>query len=249
MQFYSITDRGRQRENNEDYCIAKNIGKYALLILADGMGGHQSGEIASQKAVETVYDFLRGKLDKKLIPGQIMLFLSDALEKANEEIFELSKKNKELLGMGTTLEVCIVYENTAYVAHIGDSRVYKFSRNGEIYRLTKDHSLVEYMIETGSITPEEAATHPQKNVITRALGITPETEADIFSEKLEKGERLLLCSDGLTNMSEQTIRDVVLSSKEPKDGADKLLQLANDAGGADNITIIIATHNNMEENE
>lgn len=250
MQFYSMTDRGKQRENNEDCCIARQLGEYTVLILADGMGGHKGGETASSKAVETVFAYLSKKLKKKLIAGQIMLLLSDALELANNEIYTLSQKNEKLGGMGTTAEVCVIASNTAYIAHIGDSRVYKVSSTGEIKRLTKDHSLVEYMVEKGSITREEAALHPQKNVIMRALGVSPDVDADIFHEKLDKGDRLLLCSDGLSNMiDEETIASVLVGAPSPQEGAQKLIQLANEAGGADNITVIISMPDYMEENE
>lgn len=241
MQFYSITDRGKLREKNEDCCIAKKTGDYTLLILADGMGGHKGGETASRCAIEAVLSFMESRLTKKLLPGQIMMLLSDAMEEANSEIYNLSVKNDSLGGMGTTAEVCVLNENAAYIAHIGDSRVYKVTGNGEITRLTKDHSLVEYMIDTGAITPEEAASHPQRNVIMRALGIAESAEADILSEKLQKGDRLLLCSDGLTNMlDEETIARVICTEESAESSAQKLVQLANDAGGADNITVIIA---------
>ncbi len=249
MQFYSITDRGKQRENNEDCCIARQVGEYTVLILADGMGGHKGGETASSKAVETVFSYLHKKLKKNLIAGQIMMMLSDALEKANNEIYTLSQKDENLGGMGTTAEVCIISKDTAYIAHIGDSRVYKVMPHGEIKRLTKDHSLVEYMVETGSITREEAELHPQKNVIMRALGVSPEINADIFHEKLDKGDRLLLCSDGLSNMiDEETIASVLKCALSPQEGAQKLVALANEAGGADNITVIISMPD-MEESE
>lgn len=248
MQFYSITDCGKQRENNEDFCIAKTVGEYTVLILADGMGGHNGGETASRNAVETVFSFLESRLRENLLPGQIMLFLSDALEKANGEIFELSKENKLLSGMGTTAEVCIIINGTAYIAHIGDSRVYKISGKN-IKRLTKDHSLVEYMIEKGTITPQEASSHPQKNVITRALGIAPQADADIFFEKLGESDSLLLCSDGLSNMlDEETILSVMASPRCAEETAKALVHLANEAGGTDNITAIVLTPDSKEGN-
>lgn len=249
MQFYSITDCGKQRERNEDFCVAKLIGEYTVLILADGMGGHNGGETASQKAVETVFTFLSDSLREKLLPGQIMLLLGDALEKANSEIFALSKENKRLSGMGTTAEVCIISKGTAYIAHIGDSRVYKITGKKGIRQLTKDHSLVEYMVENGTITAEEASSHPQKNVITRALGIGPKTDADIFFEKLGKNDALLLCSDGLSNMiDEETILKVMSSPVSAEEIAKTLVRLANEAGGTDNITAIVLTPGQEEEN-
>lgn len=241
MQFFSISDRGKLRSNNEDCCMAKTIGNYTLLILADGMGGHNGGEIASRKAIEEISALIEERLTQRMLPGQIMLLLSEALESANGKIIELTQSDSSLTGMGTTCDVCLISKNTAYIAHIGDSRVYKISQNKLITRLTKDHSLVEYMLDAGTITPEEAVHHPQKNIILRALGTSQKIDVDISHEKISSGDVLLLCSDGLTNMlDEQTIAQTVSKEKEPDKIAGKLVQLANDAGGADNITVIIA---------
>lgn len=241
MQFYSMTDRGRLRESNEDCCLAKQLGGYTLLILADGMGGHKGGAIASRKAIEAISEKLEKRLTEKMLPGQIMLLLSEVLEYANREILALSQSDSGLVGMGTTCDVCVISKSTAYIAHIGDSRVYKITKGGSIRRLTKDHSLVEYMVESGTITPEEAVHHPQKNVILRALGTANQIEVDISHEKIAAGDALLLCSDGLTNMlDEEIISQTVSKENSPEDSAKRLVQLANDAGGADNITVIIA---------
>lgn len=243
MQFYSISDRGKQRFNNEDCCIAKQIGQYTVLILADGMGGHSGGEIASSKAIETVLALLQERLNRPLIPAQIFSLLSQALDSANENIYRLSQSDALLDGMGTTIDICVIYEGTSYIAHIGDSRVYHITPEGKINRLTKDHSLMEYMIEKGELTPQEAQHHPQKNVITRALGTSPQTQEDTAIVKLADGDRLLLCSDGLTNMlGEKDICSVILQSHTPEDAAKELIRRANDAGGDDNITVIIAVN-------
>ncbi len=242
MRFCSITDRGQLREINEDSCYSKNINEYTLLVLADGMGGHRGGETASSKAIEVIASMLEENLSSKMLPGQIMLLISEALENANREILALSKSDPSLVGMGTTCDICLVFKNTAYIAHIGDSRVYKISdKKTSIKKLTKDHSLVEYMIETGAITREEAINHPQKNIILRALGSEEEMNADIFHEKLSPGDVLLMCSDGLTNMvSEETVLNTVSSEKKPENCAKKLVKLANAAGGRDNITVVVA---------
>lgn len=242
MQFYSITDRGQLREINEDSCYSKTIDEYTLLVLADGMGGHRGGETASSKAIEVIVAMLEENLSSKMLPGQIMLLLSDALENANREIIALSKSEPSLAGMGTTCDICLIFKNTAYTAHIGDSRVYKISeKKASMKKLTKDHSLVEYMIETGAITREEAHNHPQKNIILRALGSAEKVNADIFHEKLNAGDILLMCSDGLTNMvSEETVLKTVSSEKKLENCAKKLIKLANAAGGKDNITVVIA---------
>lgn len=242
MQFYSLTDRGLLRENNEDNCYSGEIGGYTLLIVADGMGGHRGGETASRKAIETVVSGLENSLTPKMLPGQIMLLLSEVLENANREIIALSKEASELVGMGTTCDICLIAKNTAYIAHIGDSRIYKLNRKkGSFKRLTKDHSLVEYMIETGTITEEEALNHPQKNIILRALGTSPETNADVSYEKLSPDDILLMCSDGLTNMlTEEDICKIISSDNTPEERAKELVRRANETGGTDNITVVIA---------
>lgn len=241
MQFYSISDRGKQRFNNEDCCVAKSIGRYTVLILADGMGGHSGGEIASSKAIETVLAAFQEKLTRPLIPAQIFSTLSSALKSANDSIYELSLSDPALHGMGTTIDICIISDNNAYIAHIGDSRVYHITHDGKITLVTKDHSLMQYMIEKGELTAEQAQHHPQKNVITRALGTSQDVQEDIATLKLSEGDRLLLCSDGLTNMlEEKVISDVVLQNPQPEVAAPELIRRANDAGGDDNITVIIA---------
>ncbi len=243
MQFYSISDRGKQRFNNEDCCVAKEIGQYTVLILADGMGGHSGGEVASSKAIETVLAAFEEKLTRPLIPAQIFSTLSSALKSANDNIYELSLSDPKLDGMGTTIDICIISDNNAYVAHIGDSRVYHITPDGKITLVTKDHSLMQYMIEKGELTAEQAQHHPQKNVITRALGTSQGAQEDTAIIKLSEGDRLLLCSDGLTNMlSEEDICQVVLGNPDPAIAAPELIRRANDAGGDDNITVIIAVN-------
>ncbi len=242
MQFFSISDTGRLRKNNQDSAIAKEIGSFTLLALADGMGGHSGGEVASSLAIEEISSVISGKLAEKMIPGQIMLLLSEALEKANNKIREVAESDRSLFGMGTTCDVCIMAKNKLYIAHIGDSRVYKISKDGTIKKLTRDHSLVEFMIENGTITPEEAVNHPQRNIILQALGISDGIDPDVFQEKISPRDVILLCSDGLTNMlDEETIAHAAISGEKPSEIAEKLVGLANDAGGKDNITVVIAT--------
>ena len=241
MQFYSLSDRGMLREINEDYFISETLGDYTVLILTDGMGGHNGGETASKIAGEIIFDFLESRLEKALLPGQVMLMMEEALEKANEYILSLSKKKASLAGMGTTADVLVFKKDVAYIAHVGDGRIYSLSGDGKLSLLTKDHSLVEYMIETGAITREQAAGHPQKNVITKALGISPDVNADIFHAKALGKSRFLMCSDGLTNMlSDEAIEKTLSQSKSLEDGVKTLIKQANEAGGSDNITVILA---------
>lgn len=241
MQFYSLSDRGMLREINEDYFISETLGDYTVLILTDGMGGHNGGETASKIAGEIIFDFLESRLEKALLPGQVMLMMEEALEKANEYILSLSKKKVKLAGMGTTADVLVFKKDVAYIAHVGDGRVYSLSEDGKLSLLTKDHSLVEYMIETGAITREQAAGHPQKNVITKALGISPDVNADVFHVKASEKSRFLMCSDGLTNMlSDEAIEKTLLQSESLEGGVKTLIKQANEAGGSDNITVILA---------
>ncbi len=243
MQFFSLSDKGKLRKNNEDFAIAKEIGTFTLLVLADGMGGHSGGEVASRLAIDEISSVIASRLTEKMLPGQIMLLLAEALESAHKKIVERADSDTSLSGMGTTCDVCLVAKNKVYIAHIGDSRVYKISKNGTIKKLTRDHSLVAYMLESGTITPEEASTHPQKNIILRALGISESVDADIFHEKVSSCDVILLCSDGLTNMlDEDTIAKAAISEDDPAKVAEKLIGLANDAGGADNITVVIAKY-------
>ncbi len=241
MQFYTLTDTGLRRTNNEDSCQAKIINGFTVLVLADGMGGANSGEIASSKAIEAVFEVLEKALSKSLSLPEIPRILSKAIDKANTDVHKLSLKDSKNSGMGTTLDICVQAESVVYIAHIGDSRVYKVAKDGSIIKLTKDHSLVEYMLDSGALTPEEAEHHPQKNIITRALGTTVRIEADIFSRTLDDGDRLLLCSDGLTNMlTDDLIASVTSKGLSLSQCAQELVKLANEAGGTDNITVIIA---------
>ena len=241
MRFFSLSDTGKLRESNQDCALAKEIGSATLLVLADGMGGHRGGEVASSLAIETISSVISDKLTEKMLPGQIMLLLSEALEKAHNTISVRAADNPDLSGMGTTCDVCLLVKNKMYIAHIGDSRVYKISEDGIIKKLTRDHSLVQAMIENGTISPQEAAVHPQKNIRLQALGVTETSDPDIFQEKISPSDIILLCSDGLSNMlDDETVAEAVLSEEDPQKIAEKLIALANEAGGKDNITVAIA---------
>ena len=164
-----------------------------------------------------------------------------AINKANEEVFLASASDKKLSGMGTTIDICVIAGASAYIAHVGDSRVYRISKTGKITQITNDHSLVQYLLENGTITKEEAQTHPQRNIITRALGTETSVEADTYISGFENGDNILLCSDGLTNMvSDERISAIVLSEDSPEKAVISLIAAANDAGGNDNITVVLA---------
>ena len=239
MLVFANTDIGMSRNMNQDYYyISNQDDDLSIFILADGMGGYNGGEIASKIAVESARKYIEEKADdlqnneKKIID-----VLKSATTYANNTVYEISKENKNLEEMGTTLEICLIYNNKVYISHIGDSRVYSIIGE-KIERLTTDHSYVEKLVKDGTITPEEAENHPKKHVLIKALGCVPEIEPDIIGRKFEKNEILVICSDGLTNMlKDDKIRDVVINNIE--DPEKELIKEANLAGGYDNITAII----------
>jgi serine/threonine protein phosphatase PrpC len=225
---YAGTDTGRQRRANEDSLLARA----PLFVVADGMGGAQAGEVASRIAVES---FQPG-LDEAFAPE---LALAELARAANARIHELSHANAEQAGMGTTLTAVYVGEEDVAIAHVGDSRAYCM-RDGELLRLTDDHSLVDELMRQGRLTPEEAVEHPQRSVITRALGPEGTVEVDTRSFRARAGDVYLLCSDGLTTMiSEEQIAAVLLANPRLRDAGEGLIAAANDAGGRDNITVVL----------
>jgi len=227
-EHYAATDTGRQRRANEDSLLARS----PLFVVADGMGGAQAGEVASRIAVES----FRNGLDDAAEPE---LALSTLALAANTRIHELSHSNAEQAGMGTTLTAVYVGERAVAIAHVGDSRVYCL-RDGELLRLTDDHSLVDELVRQGRLTPEEAIEHPQRSVITRALGPELEVEVDTRSFDGRDGDVYLLCSDGLTTMVEEAqLTALLLGHRRLKDAGEALIAAANEAGGRDNITVVL----------
>jgi protein phosphatase len=225
---YAGTDTGRQRRANEDSLLARS----PLFVVADGMGGAQAGEVASRIAVES----FQSGLDSAHEPEHELAELAQA---ANARIHELSHSNAEQAGMGTTLTAVYVGEQEIAIAHVGDSRAYCL-RDGELLRLTDDHSLVDELLRQGRLTPEEAVEHPQRSVITRALGPEGSVEVDTRSFQARAGDVYLLCSDGLTTMlSEQLIAQLMLEHAGLRDAGEALIGAANEAGGRDNITVLL----------
>jgi PPM family protein phosphatase len=225
---YAGTDTGRQRRANEDSLLARS----PLFVVADGMGGAQAGEVASRIAVES----FRHGLDDASQPEAALATLALA---ANSRIHELSHSNAEHAGMGTTLTAVYVGDREVAIAHVGDSRAYCL-RDGELLRLTDDHSLVDELLRQGRLTPEEAVEHPQRSVITRALGPEGTVEVDTRSFRARPGDVYLLCSDGLTTMlSEEEIADALRSHPRLRDAGEALIAAANEAGGRDNITVVL----------
>ena len=221
------TDVGRGRPENEDNLLVDR--EHGLYAVADGMGGHRAGEVASAIAIETLKDAFLG--------GQR---LDEAVVAANTAVFAKGADDPALRGMGTTITaIALEGDSTALFGHVGDSRAY-LMRNGTVTQVTADHSLVEQLVREGRLTPEEAQHHPQRAVITRALGVDAQVEVDTYRVELEAGDRFLICSDGLTNMlSDDTIAQTLRRHADPQQAADTLVDMANQAGGDDNITVVI----------
>jgi PPM family protein phosphatase len=223
-----VTDVGRVREGNEDGFLDESL-RLGVVAVADGMGGHRAGEVASATALES----LRGAM----AAGRP---LRDAIVDANDAVLEKSVSDQQLRGMGTTLTAgTLGTDGNLVIGHVGDSRAYLL-HDGELTQITDDHSLVEEMVRTGELTPEQAESHPQRSIITRALGIDPEVDVDVYPVQLGAGDRILLCSDGLTTMvRSEDIADILERERNPERAAQLLVDAANAAGGEDNITAVV----------
>lgn len=236
MQSFSRTDIGRKRQLNQDYVFASNeqVGKLGnLFIVADGMGGHNAGDFASKYTVETVVREIKGSVETK--PFRI---IGKAVRIANELVRERAKEDINLYGMGTTIVIASIENHQLQIANVGDSRLYVI--NDQIRQITRDHSLVEEMVRMGGMAPETARNHPDKNIITRAVGARDSVEVDFFTEDLVKGDIVLMCSDGLTNMlSDEEIRQIVTAQSTLSQKADALIAKANENGGKDNIAVVL----------
>ena len=237
MRVFSATDVGQKRKMNQDYVFVSEspVGNLPnLFVVADGMGGHNAGDYASSHAVQTLVDEIRE--DKDFNPIKI---IRHAIETANTEILNQAQNNESLKGMGTTIVAATIVGHYAYVANVGDRRLYVVQ--DQIHQVTKDHSLVQEMVRMGELKAEEAKNHPDKNIITRALGAERTVDIDFFDLKLEPGSTILMCSDGLSNMVEDAkMEEIIVDSEINLDRKGrKLLREANQNGGKDNIAIIL----------
>ena len=238
MKFYAITDIGRKRELNEDYIYTSGqpIGALPnLFIVADGMGGHKAGDYASMHTVDRFVEVIRELGEEHGVQDAI----NEAVTAANAYIYQRSRENSNLSGMGTTLVLASCIGNEAIVANIGDSRLYLVNDDA-MTQITRDHSLVEEMVTLGGIDREMARNHPDKNIITRAVGVKEKVAADFFEVDLTKGDKLLLFSDGLTNMlRDEEIYQIIQENKELEQAAKALIDAANKNGGRDNIAVVL----------
>ncbi len=237
MKIYAMTDVGRRREINQDYVYATDspIGPFPnLLVVADGMGGHKAGDFASKYTVEVLKREL--SLSQSDRPEEI---LKRIIETANHKLIEAASSDVKLEGMGTTLVAATVIGNTLYFANVGDSRLYLI--NDSIKQLSKDHSLVEEMVRLGGIKAEEAKNHPDKNIITRAMGVKTDVEADFYEFRVKRGDIILMCTDGLSNMVEdEDMFGLVKGARDIVEAVHLLIDRANSNGGRDNIGVVMA---------
>ena len=239
IKAYAKSDVGKVREMNQDYYyISNSLDEVQLYILADGMGGYNGGEIASKIAVETAKNYIENNFKEiEKDRDSIIQLLGSSMEYANMVVYEKSQEKPELHGMGTTLEICLIYNNKVYIGHIGDIRIYRI-RKEFIRKLTQDHSYVQKLVKEGKITKEQAEVHPQKNMLTRALGCNAFVEPDVMVKGFLKDDILVMCSDGLTNMVKTEII-YQEASKNIEQAPKELVRIANENGGKDNVTVVI----------
>ncbi len=235
IQFGSHTSQGRIRTSNEDSFVANPETK--LLLVADGMGGHAAGEIASQLAASTINEWVTSHGAPVESAGEMLRL--GALE-ANTRVYEAQRQDRTLAGMGSTLTALLFQGNRYYIAHVGDSRAYRL-RDGSLEQLTRDHSLVWHLYENGVLEKTDLSKHPQKNLITRSIGSHPEVDIDLEEGEGRVGDVYLLCSDGLTDgVTEENLRRTLSdTTKTPQKIAEDLVEAANEAGGPDNITVVV----------
>ncbi|MCI6254600.1 Stp1/IreP family PP2C-type Ser/Thr phosphatase [Eubacterium coprostanoligenes] len=238
MKIVAKTDKGLVRENNQDaYAVGELPGEVAWAVVCDGMGGAAGGNIASALAVKVISDKITSSYNEKMRDSSIKNLLDSAITAANIEVYDMAYSRPDLKGMGTTVVAVVVRDNVAHIAHAGDSRAYLVNKDG-VEQITVDHSLVQNLVDRGEITKEEAEHHPNKNVITRALGVDKRIDVDFSEIDMQENETLVLCTDGLSNCVNNSEM-----AEDIKDGqyyafADRLVKRANKNGGNDNITVV-----------
>jgi len=247
LEIVNLSDVGLRRPHNEDSTLTD--AQLGLMVLADGMGGYKAGEVASAIAVTSIHDDVRGRI-KALRHGSRTVganghtpqvqAIKEAIIHSNSVIYRAAQRDPQCHGMGTTIIAALFHDNTVAIAHVGDSRVYRLRRN-EFRQLTRDHSLIQELIDRGLYTPEEAAKTTPKNLVTRALGIEPEVKVDVLEEQASPGDIYLLCSDGLNDMVDDEEIHLTLSkySANLVQAAGELVRLANAKGGKDNTSVIL----------
>ena len=234
MKYAVKTDIGKRVHNEDSYLLSEKDEFPMLFVVADGMGGHAAGSVASKLLVKQLEMF-----DRMVEPERELELLRHAIENANLGIFHAAEKDRALRGMGTTLVAALILGKDYIAANVGDSRMYQYSQN-KLETITTDHSLVEQLVLAGAITKDEARVHPQRNIITRAMGVSPKVDVDLFERSWNVGDILMICSDGLHGAVEEVDIITVLSTNRSLESmCDVLIQLALDNGGTDNITLIL----------
>lgn len=241
MQYWGLTDPGCVREQNQDAFMLEQLDRNTLLcVICDGMGGAKSGNVASSLAVDVFTQEVKRSWNPDMNEERLDQMLSGAVKLANFTVYDQARQFEEFAGMGTTLVAALIRGKQVTFVNVGDSRAYGVDRSG-IRQITTDHSLVQMMISRGELTQEQAKTYPGKNLITRAIGTEPVVECDIFHKKMDKGDCILLCSDGLSNLiDEQEILFEVAHGQDKKQCCERLLDIAKKRGAPDNVTSVLA---------
>lgn len=237
MKTFSMTDIGRRRDTNQDYMFTseRTVGNLPnLFLVADGMGGHAAGDYASRFTINQIVEYITQSKEQKPVA-----LLEKAISRANRLLLEEANADEKKAGMGTTIVGATCQKDKLYVANVGDSRLYVVNQE-KIIQITRDHSLVEEMVRMGGMDKEDAREHPDKNIITRAIGVGAEVVVDFFETNISEGDVILMCSDGLTNMiDDEDIRQIILGQRDIAEKAERLVQTANENGGQDNITVVL----------
>lgn len=237
MKTFSVTNIGKRRQMNQDYMFTSEtaVGKLPnLFLVADGMGGHKAGEYASKFTVETIVETIGQSVHEEPVTA-----IRQAVQRANTLLIEEANTDASKKGMGTTIVAAVIAGTRLYAANVGDSRLYVVNYES-ITQITRDHSLVEEMVRLGEMDKADAKDHPDKNIITRAVGAASEVSVDFFEVELKAGDTVLLCSDGLTNMvDDEEMKKIVLGQRDIVEKAEKLVETANENGGKDNITVVL----------
>lgn len=241
MQIYSRTDIGKLRSSNQDACFTEILSETtAIAIVCDGMGGAKAGNVASETAIKVMSEYVKNSYRQTMNTDDIAKMLKSAVASANIVIYNMSVNDENMSGMGTTVVAAVITPDCVIVCHVGDSRAYLYS-NGMLSQLTRDHSMVQSLVESGKLTPEQARAHPRKNIITRALGAEEDVLPEVGEYDISAGDTVLLCSDGLSNFVEPDNMADIIKNNDLSKVSDVLTDTANQNGGGDNITVVTVT--------
>ncbi len=240
MKISAKTDIGSVRKQNQDsYAAGELPGGISWAVLCDGMGGAAAGAVASTMAVRMISEKISSSCSEQMTENFIRNILVSVIESANAYLYDVSRSNPEYKGMGTTAVALIAMGDSVCISHVGDSRAYKITPSGDIKQITRDHSVVQQLVERGDITPEQAKTHPERHIITRAVGVDEKVSVDFCRESLDEGDIILLCSDGLSGYVDDKDIAAATANGDYCQFADRLVNMAIENGGGDNITVVL----------